>query len=303
MIIFANKPRLIFSITLTLLFLSCSQRTASPDIPLDDSTSPLVSTYGSASTVDIATWNIETFPLRTSSTVNYLNRIFRDLQVDLIGVQEISNPSYFNSLLDSLSDSPYSGVIAPRDNFLRLGFIYNRDVISVSNVDELFVGDYDFPRPVLTAYVTFRKDNQTVFDFTFMIVHLKAYGDPESQQRRRDACEKLKEYIDTYILTSADPDVIVLGDWNDEVDDPVSDNVFQGFLDDPDHYRFLTRGLGSQVSYPSYGSMIDHILISSDALGEYNGGVTQVLTLDLEFGDYFTFISDHRPVLAKFNAF
>jgi len=87
---------------------------------------------------------------------------------------------------------------------------------------------------------------------------------------------------------------------NDELDDPLADNVFEIFLNDTANYSFLTSSLIGQHSYPSYPSLIDHILISKDALGEYSNGISKIIDLDYQFSNYSTYVSDHRPVVSHF---
>lgn len=288
----------IFLVSLMLLF-SCSQRTVEPT---EDNYIPLISAYGNENSFDIATWNIENFPIAGSATLNFVKRIINDSKIDLFAVQEIDDPYSFSRLLDSLPD--FSGTVSSLpSSYLKLGIIYKHDFISVSNVSQIFVGDYDFPRPPLVAFVEVKENNTVVFDFILIVNHLKAFGDSESEERRRNACIKLKDYIDTSILSGSEKDVIVLGDLNDEIDVPPADNVFTVFLDDSNNYRFLTADLSSQYSYPGYNSLIDHILITSDSQAEYTGGEIRILSLDKEFPEYSTEVSDHRPVMARFPVF
>jgi hypothetical protein len=46
--------------------------------------------------------------------------------------------------------------------------------------------------------------------------------------------------------------------------------------------------------------LIDHILVTVDALGEYEGGWTETLRLDTEVLYYSYYVSDHRPVMSQF---
>ncbi len=279
-------------------FVNCNQRSLEPG----DSSQPLpiVNKYGTDTTFDIATWNIEHFPLQGSTTINYVIKIIKNMDIDLIGLQEMDDAGAFNRLLDSLPE--YNGVLSNQPtNSLKLGIIYKKDIISISNVTQIFTNDsYAFPRPPFTAYVQVKKENNIVFDFTLFVLHLKAFGGIENEARRRNACEKLKSYIDNNLLNSHEKDVIVLGDLNDEIDDPVQDNVFQVFLDDSLNYLFLSYRLLGQSSYPGSNSLIDHILITNDALVEYGNGKTVLLDLDHQFYEYSTFVSDHRPVLSQF---
>ena len=48
-----------------------------------------VSTVGDDNTLDIITWNMERFPLKGDSTMKAVAEIILDLDVDIIGVQEV----------------------------------------------------------------------------------------------------------------------------------------------------------------------------------------------------------------------
>ena len=135
-------------------------------------------------------------------------------------------------------------------------------------------------------------------------MHLKAFVDKESEERRREACKKLKDYIDTYLLTGVEKDIIILGDFNDELEDPPQDNVFQNFLSDSLNYEFLELSNVAVATYiGNFESSIDHILITNNVRNEYNKGLTHVLKIDQDFSKYIDYISDHRPVLAQFFIF
>jgi exonuclease III len=285
-------------ISANIIIFSCNQRSIDPDN--NSNSNRLVKIVGSESYFDIATWNIEHFPIQGSTTISYVAQLIKDMDIDLFGLQELDDVTSFYRLLDSLPD--YNGIISnyPTD-YSKLGIIYKKDFISVSSVTQIYTNDwYAFPRPPLTAYIEIKNGNFTVFDFTLFILHLKALGGDENEARRRDACEKLRMYIDNFLLTSQDKDVIVLGDWNDELSDPSEDNVFQVFFNDTTNYTFLTFNLIGQASYPSYNSLIDHILITNDALPEYGNGNTMIIDLDYQFSNYSSYVSDHRPVFSQF---
>lgn len=260
--------------------------------------------YGSESSFDIATWNIEHFPKNQDFTLPYLYEIILDIDIDLIAVQEIDDNKLFMGLIDSLDG--YQGYISQLPVYgQRLGIIYKSDIISISEPKQIFIhDDWAFPRPPLISYVEVRNNNRTVFDFILIILHLKAFNDEESVERRRQACQKLKNYISTYFLTGAEKDILIVGDFNDELDDPVEENIFQEFLNDMANYEFLTLATKDIPTYiGNFESSIDHILISDNSKDEYQGGNIQVLKIDEAFSKYVDYVSDHRPVLARFFIF
>ena len=294
---------------LVLFFFSiaCSKRSTGTD---DDNKNdqPLVTKAGLNTAFEMAAWNIEWFPKSGPPTIDYVKSIIRDLDVDLFAVQEIASVHSFNTLLDSL---PGWGGVLSNDtygdgSYQKTGILYKTSFISLSSVKNIFTSDgYAFPRPPLSASVKIKDLDGTKFDFTVIVVHLKAMSGKENEARRRSACENLKEYIDNEITSGADPDFVVIGDWNDILTDPESENVFKVFLDDTTNYNFLTQALNGRYSYISntYNSLIDHILITGSSKNFYGNGLTDVLYLDDEFIQYRSLVSDHRPVMARFGGF
>lgn len=143
--------------------------------------------------------------------------------------------------------------------------------------------------------------------------HLKCCGDGnldlndsnDEEYRRYTAINFLKQYIDSNF---SDKNVIVVGDWNDILDDNISDNVFQSFLDDGNNYLFadmnIANGTTSDWSYPSWPSHLDHILISNELFEELNNPYSEISTIKIDdfmnsWNQYDNNISDHRPVGIK----
>jgi len=91
--------------------------------------------------------------------------------------------------------------------------------------------------------------NGTSVDLVAIVMHMKAFADRSSYDLRASAAALLKDYLDTQLPNER---VIVLGDWNDDVDvsivwDSTSSSYlptpFQNFLDDTADYTFATRPL------------------------------------------------------------
>lgn len=306
------KGTLYFSylFSVILLFSGCNKRVNNPtEEKLPDSLRIDIPAFGSEGTLEIVTWNIENFPKLKEQTVTDVVEIIRDLDADLYGMQEIEDTVSFRAVLDRLPG--YGGLYSSDEysfgNYQKTAFIYKKGLVEVSNRTMLFPNDYDFPRPPMQVFVVARKNSST-FDFILIVLHLKATtsDNPEQdEQRRRMACRKLKTYLDDKITNSPEKDYIVIGDWNDELNDSPQNNVFQVFFNDSLHrYRFLTSTLNASTYIGfSSGSKIDHILITADTEEEYNSGTTQVLKLDTYFNGYVREVSDHRPVGARFPVF
>ena len=137
-------------------------------------------------------------------------------------------------------------------------------------------------------------------------VHFKCCGDGnleddywDEEFRRLKANEYLKEYIDENFN---DQNVIVLGDFNDDIAEDSDNNVFMNFINDSENYYFsdmhIAEGPSSDWSFPGWPSHLDHILITNELLNTD----LDIQTLKLEYyisggwGTYNRYISDHRPV-------
>jgi len=294
-----------------VLLISCSTRTGPEENNHSNNNEiPDVDKVGSAATFEIATWNLEYFPQMAEETINAVKDLIRDLDIDLIAVQEIASVSGFEQLLDSLPDydGELSSDVYSDGSYQKTGFIYKKALFSISNLQMLAIqasNEYGtaFPRLPFSAFIRVKKGSLTVFDFQLVVLHLKAYGDFENIERRKLAAKQIETYISDQIQAGADSDFIVLGDWNDSATDAQESNIFQPFFDKPQSYNLLTANLPGQYSYIFYGqSMIDHILITGSVQDEFNNGLTSVLYLDNTYTKYPTVVSDHRPVVAVFGS-
>lgn len=255
----------------------------------------------------LVTWNIKEFPIEDGETISKVKEVILKYEFDLVAVQEIKEIESFYKLVNDLKE--YTGIFSTQylnDNkMLRTGVIYRKDIILHKNSKLLFEDDtYLFPRAPLEVQLVYSSSSGQYFDWTLIVVHLKAGAGGEDAKRRKEALKKLKNYIDSRMFSEPDDDFIIAGDFNDEINDPVEENVFQIFLDDDKNYKFLTFEVvkAGDFSYPYYGGrLLDHILVTTDTLGEYNEGKTKVYKLDEEIEDYFKIVSDHRPVASYFN--
>lgn len=253
----------------------------------------------SSQTLEIATWNIENFP-KSSLTLELVESIIENYDLDVIALQEITSMANFNSLIDQLEG--WNGFLTQVNNSnLMLGYLYKSSEITVSETpvnlyEEATSENNDaftaFRRPYLM-----KVEHTSGLTINLINVHLKCCNG--SEDRRRSASALLKTYIDNTLATE---EVIVLGDFNDEIVD--TDNVFQNFLDDSDNFRFSTlpiaQGPSADRSFPSFGSQIDQILITNELFD--NEVATEVIKIDNCLSTYFSTVSDHRPVVIKLNS-
>jgi exonuclease III len=261
--------------------------------------SQLVDPRGSDLTIDIATWNLQLFPLNGATTTTIVGLMVGDLELDVIGVQEITDPSALSSAASTAGG--WSSVTGPNEGGGYLGVLYDNSTVDVTAVPFTIPGNEFTRNPFVVPMIV--TENETSLQFNLVSLHLKAFHNPSDIDRRRAEIAGLKAYIDNELLNGGEENWIIVGDYNDELDDPEQWNVFLPLLED-ENYEFLTLPLAGDeyhASYPGYPSMIDHILVTSALLDEFGeDGEVETLRLDDEYPYYFTDVSDHRPVAAYF---
>lgn len=273
---------------------------AGPDAapPWADSALPL----GTADALDIATWNIENFPLR-ADTVERVAEVIAAMDLDLIAVQEIADTAAFQSLLALLPayDSVLSTHTYGGGSYQKVGFIYRRDLLVPERAELLFEGDtYAFPRPPLQVHFAVHAPDSRalVLDFTAIVVHLKAGGDDSDRTRRRLAVQDLDAHVRGLLAAGDDADIMLLGDFNEAVDNPTSLAVWAPLIDAPDIYQLRTLALsGSAYSYVPFARLIDHVVATRSLDDELADLPATIPPLHHEITGYLGSVSDHLPVV------
>ena len=243
-------------------------------------------------------WNVEHFPL-TEQTEDAVVEVLLQTTPALVGLQEIEDVDAFERVLDRLPG--YEGALGEEGPFTRVAALWRTDVVELEAVEHHFVEDwYAFPRPMLALEVT-PHDAVDPQPLTFAVVHLKASGGESNEARRRSAVGKLRDWIDG-LRGQGRSDVVIVGDWNDELLDPSWENVFGDLTEASAGTRFLTEPLEQDgaLTYVPWKRMLDHVLMTEELSLEHEA--TEVLALDETWReDYVDVVSDHRPVLSTFS--
>lgn len=256
--------------------------------------------------LEIVTWNIENFPKAGDSTLNRIQAAILRLDFDLYGIQEIQDTLAFIRLLAGLPG--YAGLWS-RDNYgsyyMKTGVIYKQEMFTISRVRQLFWSSDSVTRPPLEMSVSATHNGRTV-DFKLVVLHLKAGRSGADFAQRRATCRLLKEYIDGELARGGEQRFIVIGDWNERLDEPRETNSLQAFIDDSLNYRFLTwpfRSSSFHATHIPSSRVIDHLMISAGVWPDYGSGRTETIRLDDEMAGYLAVVSDHRPVASWFPVF
>ncbi len=256
----------------------------------------LVPPVGTASAVDIATWNIENFP-KNPATPEVMADLIASLDLDLIAVQEIEDEAAFDQLVSRLRG--YDGVLSTHTygngTYQKIGFIYRSALLEVTSVRRLFDNaGYEFPRPPLEVEVGVVGTNVT---FVAIAVHLKAGFGGEDRERRELATALLEDYVAGLVGGEGDADVVVLGDFNEVVTSAGGQATLAPWLDGAS-YHLHTQSLAEDgdFSFVPSEALIDHV-VSTSALSDELPADAQIPRLDQQYNGYGNVISDHLPVV------
>lgn len=262
---------------------------------------------GTATTLDVATWNIENFP-DLPSTPEIVADLITSMRLDLIAVEEVADVTAFNELVDRLRG--YDGVLSSHTygdgTYQKTGYIYRTDLIELSAASLLYSSEwYPFPRPPLRATFTIDDGVHPVVDFIAIVVHLKAGGTTEDQDRRTQAMVTLESYVSQLVTEGDEQEVLVLGDCNEVLTDSAGRAVFAPWLDSPDDYTVQTMDLaesGGESFLPS-GVILDHQITTAGFADELSGGSVVIPPLDEQYSSYTYAVSDHLPVVLRMPIF
>ncbi len=259
--------------------------------------------FGTDSTFEVVTWNLENFPKRGATTINLVSQFILQIDAEIYALQEIENS--FETLLQTVNEldtlNNWSGFRSNSAAFsINLAYIYKSG--NSTNIAEILDSDYHYlPRPPLLMNLIFEGS-----EFVVINNHLKAGGDAGDIERRTGGCLLLEDYLSQNLPSE---NVILLGDLNDMLTDVEEDNVFKPFLDEMANYQFvdmeIAEGNSVDWSYPGWPSHIDHILITNELYDEFNETDSEVRTLKIDeylengWNEYEQNISDHRPVGIK----
>lgn len=273
-----------------------------------------------------ANWNLNWFgspdagPSDEPKQLANVQQVMATVDADVWGLEEVADVTQFNALVQRMPG--YAGFVA-NDPSIPSGssnyspteqkpaLLFRSSLVSVLEKKLMPVasGDlYSFGgRPPLQAKLRITHGGSSV-DLTVIVLHMKAFADTDSYSRRLQASGVLKNYLDTQYKGQP---VLVVGDWNDDVDVSITKDStsggylpspYQNFVDDSADYTFLTQPLSLQHkrSTVSNTEFIDHQLATPLLLQGYVSNSTQVFVPSY-ITDYKNTTTDHYPVLSRFS--
>ncbi|GAB3818179.1 hypothetical protein GCM10028895_15120 [Pontibacter rugosus] len=300
---------------------------------------PVGSDIAISKTLDVMTWNMEFFgatqpdfgPNNELLQLQNAAALLDSVHADIITVQEISDENQLQQLVEMLPG--YARVCSDRYSYSfngpdpsfpaqKLCFLYNTEVISVVNERVIFEELYDAARTgqsaLLNNYPTgdassFWSSGRLPYMLTvdatiegvkqriqLINVHSKSGSSNADLTRRAYDVQALKDTLDQYYPNA---NLILLGDYNDDVDESIGrgETVYQLFVQDS-AYQVVSLSLSEAGlrSFITQDNVIDHITISDELFDEYIEGSERLVIPFSYIQNYVNTTSDHLPVLTRF---
>lgn len=282
-------------------------------------------------TLTVGHWNLEWFgalnqgpPDSTSEggttddlQIAHARDIIRDSGVNVWGLVEMVDAADFATLRAQLPG--LNGFLANDVSFVPNGTSYYSNSEQKPGILYDSTLTLQGAQLILTAYdVDFGGRPPLRVDFTttvqgastqlvVIVLHMKAFDDESAYGQRQRAGAALKAYLDTSLPTER---VLVIGDWNDDVDESITRNGTGGYLPSPyapfvadtQRYTFITEPLSLQGMRTTVGyrDVIDHTLASNELADDYLPGSVEILRPDAWIPNYGNIVSDHYPVVSRY---
>lgn len=266
---------------------------------------------GNGQFADVGVWNIEHFNDgidndRVAAVANVIER----LSLDVYGLTEVANGA-MNRLVEAMGRRGFAmdfvlGDVRGRQD---LAVLFDAETTQAQRRDEL-LQTYErqlsaktstdrsaFPRKPLFVECTVGEGGDEV-SFLMIVVHLKAFGDAQSRERRRLAARMLAEIVNDLTEHQELP-VVLGGDFNERLHTGVLDDLQHS----PDLFAMTADDLSDDaISYVGrrHRSLIDHVLVSRDVqLGDIAGDDAAIVRLDRSVSDFSNDVSDHIPIVFR----
>lgn len=291
-------------ISLSLFLFLCLSSKSQSNVP----------SIGVSNKYEIANWNVEWLgktgnfgPLNDTLQQQNVLDVISQSNIDIWALCEISNKTVFDSMMKKLPDYHYQ--IANYFPEQKTAILYKKNeftfleskLLATQNPDSF--STYRFP-----FLVKLLPTNNLGIDTLFLIVvHLKANTGNNTEKlealnSRKKSAQWLKMYLNKEHLNR---NTIVLGDWNDDLDESIfngNPSPFNFLLDNQFDFDFISKKLTYNNISTTVGftNPIDHQLVSKKLLSHVQFNSPEVWRLDQFISNYNNTTSDHYPVYTYF---
>ena len=277
-------------------------------------------------------------PTDDALQIENVAKVMNTLNADVYSVQEVSDDAALETLIQkiSINGKTFAKVISPAWSYSfnaptpdfpaqKIVVLYNTQTSSVKKSRVMFsklFGDIragnatlpNYPGGNSASFFSSGRLPQMVEietniggakkDIKIINIHARANSgsDIARYNMRKYDAELLKDSLDVHY---PDANLIILGDYNDDVDESViagNPSSYQKMIEDVARYNPLTLEISKTgaFSYLSSGGFLDHITISNELTTDYVANSTSVYDPRLDVANYVNNTSDHGPVIARF---
>jgi hypothetical protein len=287
-----------------------------------------------ATTLEVVNWNMEWFgstdpslgPTNDDLQQQNAEKILKSIGADVYGLVEVVDEARLAAIVRNMPGYSYvicnygSHVNPPEPNGSPLSaaqkeaFVYKTSLLSNITTRPLInnqntgstsynnwsSGRYPF---LMTADVTLNCITKRI---NFVLVHAKANTSPTatSYARRQAAAQELHDTLMTYFPSD---NVIVLGDFNDDLDKSITAGFtttsYSAFTNDQANFYSptLALSLAGKKSTVSYNDVIDHVMLSNEMQSSYMPLSANILTdVASLVSNYGSTTTDHYPVFTRY---
>ena len=289
-------------------------------------------TYAKSATLDVVNWNILWFgstaagqgPTNDDLAQANIKRVMDSLDADIYAFSEVVDVSRFKALIESSAGYGYivsdycsnapntsSGSYAPGQ---KIAFAYRKSLITNVTARGLLKSSTAANSNWASGRVPFLLQADVVNGtatkkMNFILVHGKSGSTASDHLRRKDGAKELKDTLDASFNAA---NIIILGDYNDDLDSTISEGVnpaLSSYDDivkdstDADRYKAVSMILSNtgHNSLIGYSDFIDHVIISNELEADYiNGSVRLIREVNDWIANYATTTADHMPVVSRY---
>lgn len=277
-------------------------------------------------------------PTDDALQIENVAKVMNTLNADVYAVQEVSDDAALETLIQkiSINGKTFDKVISPAWSYSfnapaldfpaqKLVVLYNTKTTTVKKSRIMFRKLFDDIRAGNATLPNYPGGNSASFyssgrlpqmveieiniggvkkEIKIMNIHARANSgsDLTRYNMRKYDAELLKDSLDVHY---PDANLIILGDYNDDVDESViagNPSSYQKMVENIARYNPLTLEISKAgaFSYLSSGGFLDHITISNELTADYVSNSTSVYDPRVDVANYINTTSDHGPVVARF---
>jgi hypothetical protein len=285
-----------------------------------------------ATTLEVVNWNIEWFgstgfgPTNEILQEQNVKTVLQNIGADIYGLVEVVDTAKLGNVVRQMPGyayivSNYGSRVNPPDptggpiaEAQKEAFVYktslfknitsrpliNNQNITSTSYNNWASGRYPF---LMTADLTL---NCVTKRINFVLIHAKANTSPTatSYARRQAAATELHDTLNLYFPND---NIIILGDFNDDLDQSITAGFtttsYSAFTTDPASFfsPTLALSLAGKKSTVSYNDVIDHVILSNEFQPFYLHATATILTdVAALIPNYGKTTTDHYPVFTRY---